>query len=343
MTVGETNDCGIDIPESIQVALSKNREREYLLFLEKELIKFIRHQINSGSRDILFTIEATYLINSYYRLLSHQLCQYYHLQHWNNKSNEIIASPIKKVDYNMVLKSFESGRKLSDQIRGRVKPRMLRKKAADLSDDRHDANNTSRTHSSSTSGQGSLQISETSASTSPVVESDPTMVSTKIESERASKEAIYMKIREEVFKMTNESEPDESSDDQGNSVEEVQSHMPLIQMLGMPHPMIHNVYPSMSPVVPPGMQPFGMPPAFPQVTPSLQPMLNTQAPFYGPPIYPIPTYMPPLPYYEYPAPVYDKGIERKLLNNPFIILPEDQNSKSKHRKYQRHPKAPHTH
>ncbi|KAI5952551.1 hypothetical protein KGF54_003418 [Candida jiufengensis] len=88
-----------DIPKSIITALTKYQDRPFILYLEKDLIKFIKNSILGNIKQPEYVIQAQYLKNSYYRLLSHQLCHYYQLQHWNNQSNEIVVTPTENFDY----------------------------------------------------------------------------------------------------------------------------------------------------------------------------------------------------------------------------------------------------
>ncbi|KAI5948689.1 hypothetical protein KGF57_005300 [Candida theae] len=96
-----------DIPQSIITALTKYQDRPFILYLEKDLIKFIKNSILGNIKQPEYVIQAQYLKNSYYRLLSHQLCHYYHLQHWNNQSNEIVVTPLENFDYSAFLIKIE--------------------------------------------------------------------------------------------------------------------------------------------------------------------------------------------------------------------------------------------
>ncbi|KAI5960986.1 uncharacterized protein KGF55_004253 [Candida pseudojiufengensis] len=88
-----------EIPKSIITALTKYQDRPFILYLEKDLIQFIKNSILGNIKQPEYVIQAQYLKNSYYRLLSHQLCQYYQLQHWNNQQNEIVVTPSENFDY----------------------------------------------------------------------------------------------------------------------------------------------------------------------------------------------------------------------------------------------------
>lgn len=87
------------IPSCIVTALSKQQDKLYILHLERDLIKFIKNSILGNIKQPEYIIQAQYLKNSYYRLLSHQLCHYYCLQHWNNTFNEIRVTPTLNFNY----------------------------------------------------------------------------------------------------------------------------------------------------------------------------------------------------------------------------------------------------
>ncbi|CAI5758567.1 unnamed protein product [Candida verbasci] len=96
------------IPQAITIALTKQQDRLYILHLEKDLIKFIKNSILGNIKHPQYIIQSQYLKNSYYRLLSHQLCSYYNLQHWNTQQNEILVTPSTDFNYQQFLNQIES-------------------------------------------------------------------------------------------------------------------------------------------------------------------------------------------------------------------------------------------
>lgn len=81
-----------EIPEVLKDALKKRKERYFLLQLEKDLIGFIKDGLTKKTRKQQYFIKSKRLRNSYMRLLAHQICQYYWLEHWNNCTNDIIVT-----------------------------------------------------------------------------------------------------------------------------------------------------------------------------------------------------------------------------------------------------------
>lgn len=392
-----------EIPQSVRTAILKQQERIFLLHLEKDLIGFITRK-HKNKKEAQHIIQAMYLKNSYYRLLSHQLCQYYNLQHWNNTSNEIIVSFEEDFSYDIFLKKVDGDNeqfmRLSEYIqlqavtgevaKPAVKPRMLMKKKSNQEPSESEAIINSKLVS--------LSIDDLN----------------NIESQRANKEALYMKIREKIFdQQTHEDEEDQDDEEDeerssggdngsadtsessiddfyrnqhlnGGMQQQFPSHAPPPPPPhhGYNYPVDPNVYNSPVPMDPniyntsipmgfpsPGLQyPFNYNPHYPPVPP-----------FQGPPISPSPSQhqpstgggtvpMPPPVMFPYvvssPAsfaplgvpPIvplhgryknnnynnknhdrrysYDKELERKILNNPYIILP-DNNTKHKKQHYKR--------
>ena len=106
-----------NIPKSIITALTRHQDRPFILYLEKDLIKFIKNSILGNIKQPEYVIQAQYLKNSYYRLLSHQLCQYYHLQHWNNQQSEIVVTPIPDYDYQSFKELLDEDNESSDFVK----------------------------------------------------------------------------------------------------------------------------------------------------------------------------------------------------------------------------------
>ena len=91
-----------NIPQSVKLALEKQRERIFLLKLDNDLVRYIEGlSENQGeereNHKEKFVIESHRLINLYFRLLGHQMCQYYQLQHWN-RTDDIVVSG-NDIDY----------------------------------------------------------------------------------------------------------------------------------------------------------------------------------------------------------------------------------------------------
>jgi hypothetical protein len=346
------------VPGPILTALLKPQERRYLLYLESELIEFTKSiggdRSGSGVQSD-YVIKAHHLKNSYYRLLSHQLCQYYHLSHANNQFNEIVVSAIGGVDYDELLESkvcrlsaisvLLNRDSLAEKVPVKPSPKIIIKKDF----------------------QKPIESIISTNESSPILACTKDV--SKIETDRASKEALYLKVRQEIFDASYENDEDDDADDDddndddkstesehtydfsddsnddnnddqindsiirdlsrhhGSSTYHTNYHTaaaypPIPLTMPMSYPLGvsqygHNLpYPSGSPYSP------GTP--FP---PSSQYLPNPQyhqtshnvafnghfPPYYYPPV------MQPNGWY--PSP-YDKETERRLLNNPYIIIPE---------------------
>lgn len=249
-----------EVPSSITSALLKQQERVYLLHLEKNLVNFIRNSIlvskvpvHNPCQGPSYTIHSIYLKNSYYRLLTHQLCQYYNLQHWNNQQNEIIVSATQNFDYAEFITHVDNPSspnftKLSVYIQmemslGMASPngvsrsqkpqshslsstslnksasskqiKLIRKErnetsSSSLSDPADGADTSPNNGSNTNVVDITLNMEEMAVSDSP--ESAGSQDS-KIESDRATKEALYMKIREKIFDQEDEAEGENNRDD----------------------------------------------------------------------------------------------------------------------------------
>lgn len=412
-----------DIPQSIITALTKYQDRPFILYLEKDLIKFIKNSILGNIKQPEYVIQAQYLKNSYYRLLSHQLCQYYHLQHWNNQSNEIVVTPSENFDYSSFLIRVEDESsdfvKVADvahkyqpvhtpeppylngytqpqphhnvnhhqhlhniyhphqhqhqhqhqhhshldridsiRVTGTpftsnpqsFKPKMIVKKiipkptTSSPPSEASDNNNNDSIESLS-----KLKIDENASSSAPPSEGSDvslnTTSSTTIESQRASKEALYKKVREEIFLKEDEDqtgeeeetvEGEEGEEEEKKQLEEIvdkgftkerptrtnyrrsreytpgysKNHysVPYQVPIQMQYPqMYHPHHNGASPAIPQGST---LPVLYSPYYPTVQPPLVPQA--YAPPFHTVPS--------------YDKETERRILNNPYIILPSDIDS-----------------
>ncbi|ABN68589.2 predicted protein [Scheffersomyces stipitis CBS 6054] len=433
-------------PPSIVTAVAKQQDRLYLLRLEKDLIAFINALNNSVSNesepepeaelkassvpetgaesapnpqirkttatDPEYTIKAHFLRNSYYRLLSHQLCHYYRLGHWNNTSNEIVVTRRDGVNYvefgELLAKDSDnrSFRKVSEisqrqlhhgqdqegssttagvegessntEASGPIKPKVLIKKNDSVK------NETPTPIDEASSLQTTPVPVDSNVSTpSEVSISD----SSKMESERASKEALYNKIREQIFQGGQDDEDEDEADIEederaeteyhtinnynnnnnvnvnfnkysNNDIDEYQQ-----DVYGNYNNSGSGGYGNTSSDVNPGFMPYnpmGMSIQMP-INYSAQPF-NAANGFYPPPSHPgrvgpIPPsrgsvpigyppnfygapMMSPQGYYGYgamplTAPPYDKDTERRLLNNPYIIIPDDNILKNKSKKYKK--------
>ncbi|KAG7663078.1 uncharacterized protein J8A68_003388 [[Candida] subhashii] len=374
-----------EIPNSLKNALVKQQDRLYLLHLEKDLINFIKTNIhpqqdNPTTPPPQYTIQAQYLKNSYYRLLSHQLCQYYNLQHWNNTSNEIIVTPtnnynykelISKIDASEFTKIYDISQQYAQQQQQQstepneqqppipIKPKLIVKKII----------KPSTPDSELSEGTKDLDvskiISDDTAASTPTSDhfSD---ASSNIESQRASKEALYMKLREEIFQ-NNEDEDDEEEedDDEEDDIQQPEyfhhnrDYQNTYNNSRYPQSYAYNTSPY-NPAIPmqvpihltpQGVMPPQFQPMYPPNTASQQQQVPPRSPgatttgtgapmiyppYYTPPTmiptgtptypYPSPMYMPPPPPHHQQQPKYDKETERRLLNNPYIILPDDTKS-----------------
>ncbi|KAK6463077.1 hypothetical protein DFJ63DRAFT_334634 [Scheffersomyces coipomensis] len=399
-----------ELPSSIKSALVKPLERVYLLYLERELISFIQDalldypQHQEGNEEEQednkqqqqpkpqYTIKANYLKNSYYRLLSHQLCQYYNLQHWNNTLNEIIVTPTDAFNYKDFMSVIEksddkdvSFKKLSDLVPDEtnsngteinhhnhspsnpsfksynnnstiIKPKLIMKKnkpSKPVSDDNSDTSQ----HQDTIDSKISSPIPDDSSVTSTPTEVSETF---KIESERASKEALYLKVREQIFDEADDDaqeEEEEEDDDDGeefndefvNNDNRYNSHQrynqinppKFIPYMNASHIPMHMPMAYGNGMSPPTFVPAnGYFPPSPGAVPIVYPtnfytpnnaMLPPGPGYYG---YPVPPasmgggpHGPHIP----PNPPYDKETERRLLNNPYIIIPGDNNHKSQYK------------
>ncbi|KAK6455663.1 uncharacterized protein RJT20DRAFT_48920 [Scheffersomyces xylosifermentans] len=402
-----------EVPDPIRTAVVKQSERVYLLQLEKDLVSFINSIIaketkegskstsnivgngssSSSTNKLEYTIQAQFLRKRYYRLLSHQLCQYYNLQHWNNTSNEIIVTPVIGFDYAGFIASLEKSveertfRKVSEiayenqhnrnntnGVNGTngnidvpidssptssrttmiIKPKMMIKK-------NKDANNVKNVESESSEldakdSKRSSPGPEGSPDGTPTENSD----SSKIESERASKEALYKKIREQIFQEQHDDEEEGDEGDDENELEDSRndeydsinydnynnnrynnihppSFMPYVAPMAVPMPMPMSYNGGLSP------SHFTQPNGFytPPASAGNIPPSPGSVPMYPPNFYQTPPVIPRNGFYAYnhmqssPTPQYDKDTERRLLNNPYIIIPDDNissKSKQKHKK-----------
>lgn len=207
------------IPSCIVTALSKQQDKLYILHLERDLIKFIKNSILGNIKQPEYIIQAQYLKNSYYRLLSHQLCHYYCLQHWNNTFNEIRVTPTLNFNYQEFVQKIESSEdkevgefvkissiahKYTTDNEPSVKPEPVQKKKLLVKHLHEELPNTPESPSSE------CPVSESSENTG------------SIESERENKILLYMKLREEIFDNDEEDEEDEEDEDEDEEEQEVQ-------------------------------------------------------------------------------------------------------------------------
>lgn len=283
-----------EIPKSIRNALVKPKERVFLLRLEKELISFLRH-LKGGN----YLINGQLLINSYYRLLSHQLCQFYHLQHWNLQNSDIIVTPTEMFDYSLLISQIDQGQKetlssytrqikvqeqpmatsagapgSNDGMKPKIMPRMLTKKPT-LSETSLSLNNSSELIDNINDSETAPTTESTTESTTPqsqVLEPD----ACKLQNDRNDKEALYMKVRQEIFDAQNneddEEEEEEEEDDEDESDDNMfWGHPGFDRSYGNPYgydqinpPAFgsYDIMPPMHPnMMPPQMMgmPYGMP------------------------------------------------------------------------------------
>ncbi|KAG7195593.1 uncharacterized protein KQ657_003360 [Scheffersomyces spartinae] len=269
-----------EVPSSITKALIKQQERVYLLHLEKSLVNFIKNnilQLQLLNQSPVYVIHSIYLKNSYYRLLTHQLCQYYNLQHWNNQQNEIVVSPRQNFDYGDFITHVDnpsspkftklsvyiqmemntqhmifSNELLSRSHSQKTQPRAplntaissIRPAARQIKLIRKDKPSSPSSVSDTVNGEGEVSFNSATiasaksddTSSSSVTDmtmnmedlaiSDSSSTSTeshdsKIESDRATKEALYRKLRDEIF-------------DQEDDIEATQGYRYILKSVPIP-------------------------------------------------------------------------------------------------------------
>lgn len=279
--------------DTLQTALKKNQDRVYLLRLERDLVGFLK----SAGKVPQFVIMSDVLINSYYRLLSHQLCQYYSLIHINGSNGEILVSLNPQKDYLEIIGPNCKFQPLSQLYQEtittvgevndsrplvKVKPKMLKKR------------------DTSTATQNNVGIEQQLPV--PGVNINGT---NEIESERASKEALYNKIREQIFQ-DGESEEDENDDDEGEygNYEQNSSKTGFKNMNRGTHAYQNYIRHNQNNV--PYMPPFNQFQPLPSISGA---GITSHTSAYAAPQQ-----------QEYFR--YDPETERKILNNPYIIVPD---------------------
>lgn len=396
-----------NIPQPIKTVVTKPQEKLYVLRLEKDLIAFIKESILLKLESPLFTIHAGVLRNSYYRLLSHQVCQHYHLQHWNNGSNDIIVTlsadgfDYEKFNETLDLKD-NSFTKICDYLQKRqndtngnssegdevntkiVRPKVIIKKespkgSVPLADTLSEITQMSTFLTTGVqNGRAVNDFSDTPNTSTPILAGSFKSGSDNIEHERASKEALYMKVREKIFQDQQDEDEDqeENADDDDEEEEEEEDDDDSDEdtansstsdskpgFLSQDNTHKHNGYNALDPNshpysththgVPP--VPMGMPlnynanmnvPSF--VNPNgyynspnqsmHPPQMNIYNQYAN--YFPAPPMMPPQNGFYSNAyngnhhyTPYDKETERKLLNNPYIIIPDFNRDKKPKKPY----------
>lgn len=400
-----------NIPQPIKTVVTKPQEKLYVLRLEKDLIAFIKESILLKLESPLFTIHAGVLKNSYYRLLSHQVCQHYHLQHWNNGSNDIIVTlsadgfDYEKFSDILDLKEDNSFTKICDYLQQKkngsngisaegdevntkmIRPRVIIKKESPkgsmpLADTLSEITQMSVFLTTIQNGRAQNDFSDTPNTSTPVLASSFKSGSDDIEHERASKEALYMKVREKIFQDQQDEENVEDEDDDDDDEEEEEeeddddddddSDEDIANcstsdsksgFMSQDNTRKHNGYNALDPnsyqyngtshgVSP---VPMGIPLNY-NANMNVPPFVNPNG-YYNSPnqsmhspqmniynqyanYFPAPLMMPPQNGFYSNAyngnhhyTPYDKETERKLLNNPYIIIPDSNRDKK--------PKKPH--
>lgn len=403
-----------EIPNSIKNALTKQQDRIYLLHLEKDVLHFMKTKLiaetitTTATTTPQYVIQAQYLKNSYYRLLSHQLCQYYNLQHWNNTSNEIIVTPTVSFNYKELMDKIDSHQfiKICDiahqysssaihspsTIQPQLIPQHQQQKPHSSIALKANTGTSSQTSTTATTPEPQIKpkliikkiikpstpdselseggkdldvsksISDGTAASTPTSDNGSEQ-SSNIESQRASKEALYMKLRQEIFQNNDDDDEEDDEEEEEDKDEEVldtqvkhqeyrnaykyrptytvnsYNTSPYSQPVPMQIPMhmAQGVLPQFQPVYPNGAPPRTPTGAAPIPTPA--PPAMVYSPYYS-----TPSMIPPgAPSYPYISPVYggsagganppkyDKETERRLLNNPYIILPDDTKPNYKHK------------
>lgn len=386
-----------DIPQPIKTVVTKPQEKLYVLHLEKDLIAFIKESILLKREPPVYTIHSGVLKNSYYRLLSHQVCHHYHLQHWNNGSNDIIVTlssdgfDYEKFSEVLDLKEDKSFTKICDYIQQKgcngnnseadeistkiIKPKMIIRKESPrnsipLAGTLSEITQTSIFLSTGEpNGKTQNVFSDTPNTSTPALTGSLKSGSDNIEVERASKEALYLKVREKIFQdqqdddEDQEEEAEEQEDDDIDDSDEDTTHSSMIDSKAgfksqdnIHHNgfngLDHNSY-QYNGGVPP--VPMGMPINY-NSNMNVPPFMNPNSYFSSPnqSIYPphmnmynqYPNYFPSPPMippqngfysnaykgnHQYTP--YDKETERKLLNNPYIIIPDSNRDKKPKKPY----------
>ncbi|CCE78064.1 Piso0_000677 [Millerozyma farinosa CBS 7064] len=388
-----------EIPEVLKDALRKKKERFFLLQLEKDLIGFIKDGLTKKSRKQQYCIESKRLRNSYMRLLAHQICQCYWLEHWNNSANDIIVTLSNRdISYSSLIEAIEDENypkviKLSDfetNHSTHTKPASKRdetngiRTGSDKVDicyeldkptetiERADSRSSSTDETDGTDGADGRSTSNHIAATQERSEVDkkrdqrnkahaPENTSRERESkgpyEHSSIPTLKKKDSFEYFSMHSHGEITDSNIDTTTTSTDIESrpetpstntsttiggkYNSKTQSLDslnsgsfansfapppvtMPVPLPYTPY--QNPYTPQGMShhqsmPMPMYMPYPQML-HTYPVGMPQPKFY-PGFYPVPMH----------TPYYDKETERKILNNPYIIIPDDPKNTRKNKKF----------
>lgn len=338
-----------EVPSSIRTALLKVQERIYLLYLEKELIKFINGVIMGVNEDRLqYLIKVHYLKNSYYRLLSHQLCQYYNLHHQNNQFKEILVTMIDNFDYQLFMNSkfiklSELARKYQQNFEITEKPKVIIKHDKLKIMVKNSVNENSPKIILKTKATSPSVVSASCDEICRQVSSDEI---SKIEIERASKEALYLKIRQQIFDAEQQDQDDDNENDDENDDEDDEEGDDEDDDEDDDNDNDDNDNDQESPEFSFNEEDNDTDETtLTDKSLSLNYYMNAAYP-------PIPMAYSPIPqqfrtypsefYPQYPQPIqnnwfppyYDKETERRLLNNPYIILPDNRDDyrKKQHKK-----------
>lgn len=220
------------IPPALTSALDKERERHFLLNLEGNLIGYIDEVASCTTRSNKYVIDAKLLRNSYMRLLAHQACTYYNLKHWNTAVFSIVVSCVDSVDYSQLLQLIKNGSKvrLSDYC---------------------DKENEKSTRIEPLSSPENIRTAKTPKilklkkmiliNTEQAEAIKSQRVSGGIEDDRAIKEALYIKKRQEIFQADAENDNGMSSDDedhQGKPIRCNQNSPPRIEPMACQMPAV---------------------------------------------------------------------------------------------------------
>lgn len=299
----------------LRQALNKEQEKSYLLSLESDLLLFI----NGDKSTKQYIIKSSK--NSYYRLLAHQLCQYYNLKHQNNKSDEIIVTRVKKVDYTM-----QKVQKLLDIIEPRPK--------LDNGNIKKVKNNDVKKVDVEETDAKKADIKKTifpkqllkKQPTPPKIDEKTTE---SIELPQVDKKALYMKVRQEIFNNEDEEDLSELSDTETDTTMiDNSANPPFYEKKEKFHQrdnlqrQAHPVYPLSHPAYYEEINRanYAYPPYYHSNIPTNHSyQYNKKSQKSYPQQYPQ-AYVP----FQYP--IYDTETERRMLNNPYIIIPERDNN-----------------
>lgn len=289
------NDVDEKVPEAIRSALLSPDLRILVLQWERELLRYVKSAGNNSSKTLV--ISSLRLTNLYHRLLVHQICQFVNLSHSNTPKKDIVVSQVQGMDYTGFINSkgslFET---ILPPARPPSKPEPKPRKPM-----------LKRREKSPSTPVSDILLAMTGLSLSR----EPQSSDASIHLARASKEAEYQKARDAIFESLDGEDDEEDDPIDSNDIDNSKDYRPDRQDFV------------------PFQQQYGFSPYSPLQSPcSLAGYpLDIYGPGYGlaSPMYaspgkfhldrePIPV---PIQYGMY----YDAETQRRLLNNPYIVVP----------------------